>query len=147
MTQLSAHIKHLIFLIILMMVIGGTIGTSGSLAQEEEGEATEQERGIHISDPLLINVYEGSRAVAILVVQYNLVPIDEDDSADIRAMLPRIFEQLYYDITKLSRLRFRANRVVDAELLDTFMQRAVDKVIGPKKAQIFIKGILMRNND
>lgn len=133
------------FLTMFMLFIGLflMVPSSDVLAQDEKEESAEQESDIEM-EPLLINLFRGQVNEGILIVRYHIGLADDDHYSDVNNMLPKIISTLYLDVTRLARLRFRADEPVNIKLLDLFMQRSLDKVVGKDKAEIFIDAAVVQ---
>ncbi len=129
---------------LLVLVLSLMVPDHKAFAQEEENqEAVEQESDIEM-DPLLINLYRGQVNEGILIIRYHIGMADDGNYGDVNAMVPKIIATLYTDVTRLARLRFRADEPVNIKLLDVFMQRSLDKVVGKDKAEIFIDAAVVQ---
>ena len=124
----------------LLLIGFMTLSTPISLFAQEEGEEEEiTEKLIPVEmQPLVVALTKNYKTEGVLMLAYQLFVDKTSTAGELAIKEPQIAAALHQTLTRLSKVRIPANKPVDITLVDLFMQRTVDKLLGKNVADVVI---------
>lgn len=123
-----------------MLLLGFAAGQiSPALAQTEAFDTAEPGRLYVRFDPVSITVVRNARVSGLLSVTYSLAVRTEDEVTKITSLKPKLTAVIVRNLTLVARNRLDVRRSLEFELIERYMQRAVDDLLGENQAEVLIQ--------
>lgn len=123
------------FSLTVLIVAGGLTLSQGSVAAQEE---TVEPSFIEFA-PVSVSVVHNARVAGFLSIAFGVMVEGPEALARVEALLPRINDASVQMLARIARTRLVVTEAVNLELLRTYLQRTVDRIVGEGVARVLIQ--------
>lgn len=127
--------RHLVSVVILCIFL---LSVGPGVASAAEGSSSAEPIFIEF-EPFSVSVIQNSRVAGFLSIAFDLAVEDEATIQQVERLRPRLRDAVVRILSRVASSRLDVSRPVDVDLVRAYVQKAIDGVIGPGKAQVLME--------
>lgn len=132
--------RHLISAIALCLFL---ISTGPAFAEENEGDMLAGPTFVEF-EPFSVSVIQRTRIAGFLSVAFSLAVESEAALQQVERLRPKLNDAIVRILSRVASSRLDVSRPVDVDLVRTYVQAAVDSVIGKDKARVLMETVSLQ---
>lgn len=95
-------------------------------------------------DPFSVSIIQRTRVAGYLSVAFSLAVENEAAAQRVERMRPKLKDAIVRILSRVASSRLDVNRPVEVSLIQTYVQMAVDNVIGPGEALVLMQTVSLQ---
>lgn len=143
-TDRAIIMRHLITALVISLSLVAASTVHG--AEDSAGEHGSAGTGPFFIEfnPFSVSVIQRTRVAGFLSVAFQLVVESEEAAAEVERMRPKLNDAIVRILSRVASSRLDINHPVDVDLIRTYLQLAVDSVIGKAKAGVLMQTVSLQ---